>query len=217
MEIEANTEVDIDIVNVATVRVRGGRPEAQKTAESLEERWSREVAPHLAAVNVADLDGLSAKIAEAQELDSSIKAKGAELESLQGQIVALADPAHALREASDRSNACRAALRDVPPDTLARSPPGSQRLALTRRVRCESGDNSCRATSRWRVRRRTRPAWPTPWRRNVAGIRKSTREAAVVARDAALTAFPDGIATALSAAQAALAAASGEQGRLRPS
>lgn len=214
MEIEANTEVDIDIVNVATVRVRGGRPEAQKTAESLEERWSREVAPQLAAVNVEDLDGLSAKIAEAQELDSSIKAKGAELASLQGQIAAVADPAHALREASDRANACRAALGDVPPDTLATLTTGlaafgADPTSTLRKQRQQlSGDlDTARATS------------------NQAGMAhtlaeergrnsKSTLDAAVVARDAALRVFSDGIETALSATQAALAAASGEQGKI---
>ena len=87
LELEANAEVDIDIGDVATVRIRGGRRDAQQTVESLEARWSREVAPHLTAANVADLDGLSAKIAEAQELDTSIKARDAELQSLQVQIV----------------------------------------------------------------------------------------------------------------------------------
>ncbi len=107
LEVEADAEVDLDIGDVATVRIRGGRREAQQTAEALEARWSREVAPHLAAANVADLDGLSAKIAEAQELDASIKAKGVELESLQFQIAALADPAHTLRAASDQILWCR--------------------------------------------------------------------------------------------------------------
>ena len=105
-------------VDIATVRIRGGRREAQQTAEALEERWSREVAPHLMAANVEDLDGLSAKIAEAQALDASIKAKDAELESLQGQIDSLADSAQKLREASERAKACRAALGDVSPETL---------------------------------------------------------------------------------------------------
>ena len=59
--------------------------------------------PHLAAANVADLDGLSAKIAEAQELDASIKAKDAELQSLQAQIASLVDSAQKLREALDRA------------------------------------------------------------------------------------------------------------------
>jgi hypothetical protein len=119
MDIEANAEVDIEFVNVATVRVRGGRPEAQKKAVSLEERWSREVAPHLAAASVSDLDSLASRIAEAQGLDVDIKAKDAELESLRGQIASLADASQVLREASDRAKACRAALGDAPLDALA--------------------------------------------------------------------------------------------------
>ncbi len=214
MDIEANTEVDIDIVNVATVRVRGGRPEAQKTAESLEERWSREVAPHLAAANVADLDGLSAKIADAQELDASIKAKSVELESLHGQIAALADPERALHEAFDRANVCRAALGDVPPDTLVAltgelgalgaDPMGALRK---RRQQLSSEREVARATQN---RAGTAHALAEERGRNS----KSTLDAAVAAGHAASMVFPDGVATALSAAHAALAAASGEQQKI---
>jgi chromosome segregation ATPase len=82
LEVEANAEVDIDIGDIATVHIRGGRREAQQRVESLEARWSHEVAPHLAAASVTDLDGLSAQILEAQGLDTSIKAKDAELQSL---------------------------------------------------------------------------------------------------------------------------------------
>ena len=64
LEIEANAEVEIAIADVATVRVRGGRREAQEKAQALENRWSREVEPHLVAAGVTDLDGLDAKIAE---------------------------------------------------------------------------------------------------------------------------------------------------------
>ena len=122
MEMEANAEVDIDIVDVATVRVRGGRREAQQTAESLEERWSREVAPHLAAANVADLDGLSAKIAEAQELDTGIKAKDAELRIVAGpdRVAGRLRRKRCARRSTART-ACRAALGDVPPRHARRS------------------------------------------------------------------------------------------------
>ena len=119
LEIEANAEVDVDIADVATVRIRGGRREAQQTVESLEERWEREVAPHLAAANVTDLDALGAKVEEARALDASIVAKDAELESLRVQIASLAGSADALREASERATTARAALGDVSLDTLA--------------------------------------------------------------------------------------------------
>ena len=214
MNIEANTEVDIDIVNVATVRIRGGRPEAQKTAESLEERWSREVAPHLAAANVVDLDGLSAKTAEAQELDTSIKAKGVELESLQRQIAALGDPARALGEASDRAKVCRAALGDVPPDTLVALTTELAALGADpmdalrkRRQQLSTELEAARATEN---QARTAYALAEERGRNS----KSTLDAAVATRDAALMVFPNGMATALSEAHAAGAAASGEQQKI---
>ena len=119
LDIEANAEVEVSIADIATVRVRGGRREAQEKAQGLEDRWSREVGPHLVAAGVTDLDGLDAKIAEAQELDADIKTKDAEMESLRAQIAALTGAAETLREASDRAAACRASLGDVGLDTLA--------------------------------------------------------------------------------------------------
>jgi hypothetical protein len=213
IEIDAAAEVDIDIGKVATVRVRGGRREAQRTAASLQERWAREVAPHLAAAGVADLDGLSAKIAEAQELETSIRAKDVELSSLHAQIGSLAGSGQKLREASDRAKACRAALGDVEPgaaahreglswlSSLGADPAGALR---TRRQQLSSDLETARTeahqagTVHTLAEERGRTA-------------KSTLDAAVVARDAALGVFPNGIVMALSAARAALAAASSEQ------
>ena len=77
VDIEAKAEVEIAIADIATVRVRGGRREAQDMAQGLENRWSREAVPHLIAAGVMDLEGLDTKIAAAQELDSGIRAKDA--------------------------------------------------------------------------------------------------------------------------------------------
>jgi hypothetical protein len=118
LEVEANSEVDIDIGDVATVRIRDGRRYAQETVESLEARWRREVAPHLDTANVKDLEGLSTKITEAHGLHTNIEAKNGELHSLQVQIEALADSGQSLREALERNSACRAALGDVTYETL---------------------------------------------------------------------------------------------------
>jgi hypothetical protein len=209
MEIDATAEVDLEIGKIATVRVRGGRREARRTAESLEERWIREVVPHLGAANVSDLDRLSAKVAEAQELDARIKTKDAELESLRAQIASLAGSGQKLREASDRAKVCRAALGDVPADTLATllgattgaDPAGALRarrqqlstdLEMARAAANQAGTVHALAEERGRAA-------------------KATLDAAVAARDTAVAAFPKGIAMTLSAAQAALAAASGEQ------
>ena len=79
IEIEAAAQVELDIADIATVRVRGGRRDAQDKARALEDRWTREVVPHLAAAGVTDLDGLDMKMSEAQELDAAIKAKETEL------------------------------------------------------------------------------------------------------------------------------------------
>ena len=119
VDIEARAEVELGIGDIATVHVRGGRREAQEKARNLEDRWSREVEPHLAAAGVTDLAGLDAKSEEAQELDSSMRAKDAELESLRAQLAGLDSAAEALREASDRAAVCRAALGDTALDTLA--------------------------------------------------------------------------------------------------
>src|SRR5208282_3247742 len=75
LEIEAAAEVQLDIADIATVRIRGGRRDAQEKARVLEERWTQDIVPHLAAAGVKDLDGLDAKVAEAQELDVGTKAK----------------------------------------------------------------------------------------------------------------------------------------------
>ena len=119
IDIEARAEVELGIGDIATVHVRGGRREAQEIARNLEDRWSREVGPHLAAAGVTDLTGLDVKSAEAQELDFGIRAKDAELDSLRAQLAGLDGVAEALREASDRATACRAALGDTDLDTLA--------------------------------------------------------------------------------------------------
>jgi energy-coupling factor transporter ATP-binding protein EcfA2 len=208
LSLEANAEVDIDVGDVANVRVRGGRSEAQQTVDSLEIRWSREVAPHLAAANVADLDGLSAKIAEAQELGTTVKANDAEVRSLQMQIDALADSGQRLREALDRKIACRTALGDVPLETLASDlatlgadPAGVLRGQRQRAAReLEQG----RTTAN-----QARIAFTLAEERTRNSA--AALQAAVTARDAALAAFPEGVEATLSASLAALAAAMGEQ------
>jgi len=208
LEIEANAEVEVAIADVATVRIRGGRREAQEKAQNLENRWSREVEPHFIAADVADLDGLDAKIAEAQELDAGIKSKDADLESLRSQIAALAGAAEALREASDRAATCRTSLGDVGLDTLA-----ADLKAL-----------GAYATAGLRKRRQqlSKDAEAARTIANQAGTARTladerTRhlmlalDASVVARDAALAAFPEGVDASLVAAQAALAACTAEK------
>ncbi|HTT77695.1 MAG TPA: AAA family ATPase [Candidatus Binataceae bacterium] len=211
LEVEANAEVDIDIGDVASVRVRGGRRDAQEIVEALEARWSREVAPHLAAANVTDLEGLSAKIAEAHGLNTSIEAENTQLQSLQVQIHALADSAERLREALERTNLCRAALGDIPYETLtgelaALDPEPTDKLRV-RRQQASSDLELARAAA-------SRADTAHTLGQERAGNSGAALDTAVAARDAALAPFPHGLVAALSTAQAALAAALGEQKKI---
>ena len=113
LEIEADSEIEIAIADIATVLVRGGRRDAQEKAQALETRWSREVAPHLVAAGVKDLDGLDAMIAEARELDTGLRAK--DWWNLRSRLGALR-AAELVRPPSVES--CRTLLGDTPFDTL---------------------------------------------------------------------------------------------------
>src|SRR5207249_3034447 len=77
LEIEANTAIDFGIGDVARVSVRGGRRQAQEMVHQLEKRWSDEVAPHLFAAGVKDLDGLGGRAEEAHALETAITLKQA--------------------------------------------------------------------------------------------------------------------------------------------
>ena len=211
LEIEANTEVEIAIANVATVRVRGGRREAQEKAQTLENSWGREVEPHLMAAGVADLDGLDAKVAESRELDAGIKAKDADLDSLRAQIAALNGAAEALREASKRAAACRASLGDVGLDTLAADlkvlgadPTAGlrrRRQQLSKEAEAARAIATQAATAHTLADERTRHS-------------RLALDGAVASRDAALKAFPEGVDAALAAAKGALAAGVAEKDRV---
>ena len=208
LEVEANAAVDLDIGDVATVRIRGGRRAAQRNVQALEARWSREVAPHLAAAEVTDLEGLSAKIAEAQELDISVRGRDTELESLEVRIATLGGAAQKLGEARDRAIASRGELGDVPIETFAselaalgaeptdalraRRQQGSRELELARAAATQA------ATADTLAQERARNS-------------QVALNAAAAARDEALAGFAHGVAATLAAAQAALAAASQEQ------
>ncbi|MGC2769199.1 MAG: hypothetical protein WB607_27105, partial [Candidatus Acidiferrum sp.] len=207
LDIEAKAEVEIAIADIATVRVRGGR-EAQDMAQGLENRWSREAVPHLIAAGVTDLEGLDTKIAEAQELDSGIRAKDAELDLLRAQVNALSGAAEALREASDRAAASRTLLGDVRLDSLTADVKalGAEATAGLRKRRqqlsreAEDGRRIAGQATNDRILtdERTRHS-------------KMALDAAIVARDAALTAFPEGVDEAFVSAKAAFAAGIAER------
>jgi len=208
VNIEARTEVEIDIGDIATVHVHGGRREAQERAKDLEDSWRREVEPHLAVAGVADLAGLDAKNEEAQGLDSNIRAADAELESLGAQLAELNGAAEALREASEQSAACRAALGDISLDTLA-----ADIKSL--------GPDSVAGLRKWRekfskeIETARAAANQSASDHTLADERvrhsRQALDASMGARDRALAAFPEGLYEALSAARSALAAANEEK------
>ena len=206
--IEANSEVEIAIAEVATVHVRGGRRNAQEKVEALENRRKQEVEPHLVAAGVTDLDALDAKSREAQSLDADIKTKDAELESLSTQITALASAEEALREASNRAATYRNALGGVGLDTLdadlktlgidAVAGLRNRRLQFSREAEAARTIANQAAIEHSLAVERSRQS-------------RLALDAAVVARDSALAAFPDGVDLALVAAQEVLTAATAEK------
>ncbi|HEX4961482.1 MAG TPA: hypothetical protein VF173_11630 [Thermoanaerobaculia bacterium] len=207
LEIEANSEVEVDLADLATVRVRGGRREAQEKARALESRWDGEALPHLTAAGVADLEALEAKMDETREMDSRLQSLDGELESLRRQIATLAGAAEALRGASTRAATCRLELGDETPETLAadldalgsdpaaalraRRQQASRELEAARKVAQEAATTQALADERAR------------------SLRESL-EGAVAARDIALAALP----AAADAAGEALRTAREEQEKI---
>jgi hypothetical protein len=117
----------------------------------------------------------------------------------------------ALREASDRAEACRVSLGDVGLDTLAADLKALGADATTglrkRRQQLSREAEAARTIAHQAANAHT-----------LAGERtrhsRLALDAAVVARDAALAAFPEGVDAALVAAQAALAAGLAEKERV---
>ncbi len=198
VEIEAGAEIEVAITGIATVRVRGGRREAQQQARALENRWKDEVLPHLTAAGVRDLDGLSAKVAEAQELDAAIRLKDAEIESVRGQIAPLAGVAEALREAETR----RTALGKVRLETLAADLKvlGSDPAAglRKRRQKASKDRDAVRAIASQASNAQTLAE-------ERSANSRLALDAAILAQDASLATFPEGLDTALADARATLA------------
>jgi hypothetical protein len=208
MEIEANSAVDIGIGDLAQVRIRGGRRDAQEIVQNLEKRWGDEVAPHLAASGVTDLDGLSAKLEETQAIDAEMKVKDSELESLRGQLALLTESAEKLSDASSRLDASQSSLGGVSLASLASdlaalgSDPitelRSRRQKLAAALETVRAAAAEAATDLTLVEERSRTA-------------KASLDAAIVARDAELAKFSEGLSSELAAAQAAAAEAAREQ------
>jgi hypothetical protein len=211
LEIEADAEVEVDVADLATVRVRGGRREAQDRVRALESRRDAEVLPHLAAAGVGDLEALEAKMAEAKELDARLQALDVDLESLRRQIADLAGAAEALRDASARAESCRLALGDATLEALAADLDllGPEPVASLRTKRQQASREA--ETARAAVQESATAQALAEER--VRALRASL-DTAVAARDAALAEFPAGVAAGAETAEEGLRAASEELGRV---
>jgi energy-coupling factor transporter ATP-binding protein EcfA2 len=208
LEVEANAEIDIDIGDIANVRIRGGRRDAQQDAEAMEVRWRSEVEPHLRAANVQDLDGLSGKIAEAQALDANVTAKDVELQSLQAQIDSLGGSMQKLEEALNRQKACNAALGHVSLETLLPdlATLGAEPSHTLRERRQHVAKDIEQALAKVHQAGIAHTLAEERTKNSASALK-----AAVVARDVALVTFSEGVAAALSDAQTKLAGALDEQ------
>jgi hypothetical protein len=208
LELEGNAEVDIEIGDVATVRVRGGRREAQAKVDTLERRWREQAQPLLKAARAADVEELDVKAAEARDLEVSLKAKDEALQSLESEVASLAGAQEELRDAASRAEACHAALGDVKLDTLASDIKslGADPIGSLRKRRQQSAKDLDTARAAANVARTE-----LTLEEERARASRSALDAAVVARDAALMAFPEGLASIRAGAQSALEAAAGEQ------
>jgi energy-coupling factor transporter ATP-binding protein EcfA2 len=208
LKIEAKTEVEIAIAEIASVRVRAGHQEAQEKAEALEERWRQEVLPVLTAAGVADVEGLDAKVTESRDLEAAIKAADTEIETLRTQIGGLAGAAEELREASRRAKAARAALGHVPLESFAKeiAKLGADAVAGLRKRRAQLAKelDGARAIANLASTELTLTA-------ERARNAQSSFDAAIGARDTASKAFPEGVEAAMAAARKALAHAIAEK------
>ena len=208
VELEASSAVDIGIGDIAQVRIRGGRRDAQDIVQNLEKRWDTEVVPYLAASGVTDLASLSAKLEETQALDAAMQVKDSELESLRRQLALLTESAGKLSDASSRLSASQAALGGIPLasfasdlGTLGTDPSAELR---GRRQKLAAALDTARAAA-------AKAATDLTLSEERSRAAKASMDAAIVARDVELAKFPEGLSGQLAAAQAASAEAAREQ------
>jgi hypothetical protein len=208
VDVEANSSVDIGIGDLAQVRIRGGRRDAQEIVHNLEKRWVEEVAPHLAASGVTDLDSLAAKLEETQSVDAAMKVKDSELESFRGQLALLTQSAGKLSDATSRLEASQAALGSVSLASLASDLAALGSDPITelrgRRQKLAASLETARAAA-------AKAATDLTLAEERSRASKTSLDAAIVARDAELAIFSEGLSSELAAAQAAAAVASREQ------
>jgi len=207
VDIEANTDLNLSIADVAQVQVRGGRRDARERVRTLEERWAREVAPLLTAAGAKDLEELNTKVGEARDLDTGIMSLDRDIESLKTQLAPFAGADDALREATSRAAEARAGLEGIALETLAAhlDALGADPVAglRVRRRQASSDVDGARAAA---TEASTSLALADERARNL----RVRYDGAVVAQEAALAPFTSGLAVAAANAQAAVRATKAE-------
>jgi hypothetical protein len=118
IELEANTAIDIELADVAAIRIRGGKRETQERARTLEERWAAEAMPLLTAARARTLGDLDVRLTEGRILDSELLRKRAELATLEEQLAGSAGGEETQRQAVERLRTCEAALASIPVEPL---------------------------------------------------------------------------------------------------
>jgi len=208
LEVESDTALEIGIADVATIRIRGGRRDARERVHVLEQQWAQDVAPHLAAAAVPNLDGLDSKIAESVRLDAQVQEKYNESQAFEAQLALLAEAARELQDAMQHAAACRTAVGDVPLEPLLAELEllGGDPLQALRSRRGELSKSV--VSARARVTESSRLYTLAEDRTtNLRGL----WEAATSKRDEALAAFPDGVDAALTASERKLSEANSER------
>lgn len=211
VEVEANSQVDVEIDDFAQIRILGGRRDAQEVVRNLEERWGNEVAPVLTAAGVADLDALAASLDELRALDAALNLTTSELGSLQEQLASLFDSSEQLSTATLRLEVSKEALGVTSPASLlsglavsGSDPRGEVRgrrqkylVALEAAQIIAAGFSSDVTLAEERCR-----------------TSKESLEAAIILRDLELARYPEQLSIELAAAESAATAASDEQARV---
>lgn len=206
-DFEANAELNLTISDVASVTVRGGRRDARERVRLLEERWAREIVPHLKAAGIDDLEALEALVGEAGELDTKIADARRGTDGIQAALTSFADLEDRLREAQQLAAETLAALGGKSLDALSPEIEGlGSDAAGTLRRRRQQGSAELERLRSAATQASTKAALADAR----AGIAASSCTEAVAKRDAALVPFPHGLAVANENAQSALRATRAE-------
>lgn len=198
--LEAESLVELDIPEVAQIKVEGGSKEAQERAAALEKRWQDEAVVHLQAAGVKDLEALSSYVEEARAIDQQIADANREISRLDGELQSLQEVELVLQRAEAKLVEARFCGVSLAPEELQQL--GADPAAAIDRLR----STASKALEDWREKLARAVN-----EKLVADERLSTKrqqwQGLVQQCDAALAPFLPSLTEAVQAAQAQLAEA----------